>query len=206
MGILSLHGVQILPQNRLPGSWRSPGRLHAGADVGGHQVHTSGWCRMPSPGLIGSVHENTAHRVRKGGRAACPAAGCPGWDGEAGLGSASTSSRHLLPAWASPMPKLAACGRFADAARPLVGNGDDLWFNDFTSFLIVLSCACITALGTKSRHLKQVTASLKSNILLCLESKGFEFLSAIHLSLMKHLLQFDLFQYDFRFGKDEKSD
>ena len=28
----------------------------------------------------------------------------------------------------------------------------------------------------------------KSNILLCLKSKGFEFLSAIHLSLMKHLL------------------
>ena len=59
--------------------------------------------------------------------------------------------------------------------------------------------------NNKSRHLKQVTASLKSNILLCLESKGFEFLSAIHLSLMKHLLQFDLFQYAF-FGleKDEK--
>ena len=30
--------------------------------------------------------------------------------------------------------------------------------------------------------------SPKSNILLCLKSKGFEFLSAIHLSLMKHLL------------------
>jgi len=51
--------------------------------------------------------------------------------------------------------------------------------------------------NNKSRHLKQVTASLKSNILLCLESKGFEFLSAIHLSLMKHLLQFDFFQCDF---------
>ena len=56
----------------------------------------------------------------------------------------------------------------------------------------------------KSRHLKQVTASLKSNILLCLESKGFEFLSAIHLSLMKHLLQFDLFQYDFSVWKRMK--
>ena len=31
-------------------------------------------------------------------------------------------------------------------------------------------------------------SSPKSNILLCLKSKGFEFLSAIHLSLMKHLL------------------
>lgn len=40
----------------------------------------------------------------------------------------------------------------------------------------------------KSRHSKQVTASPKSNILLCLKSKGFEFLSAIHLSLMKHPL------------------
>ena len=44
----------------------------------------------------------------------------------------------------------------------------------------------------------------KSNILLCLESKGFEFLSAIHLSLMKHLLQFDLFQYDFSVWKRMK--
>ena len=58
--------------------------------------------------------------------------------------------------------------------------------------------------NNKSRHLKQVTASLKSNILLCLESKGFEFLSAIHLSLMKHLLQFDLFQYDFSVWKRMK--
>ena len=59
--------------------------------------------------------------------------------------------------------------------------------------------------NNKSRHYKQVTASLKSNILLCLESKGFEFLSAIHLSLMKHLLQFDLFQYDFSVWKRMKN-
>ena len=58
--------------------------------------------------------------------------------------------------------------------------------------------------NNKSRHLKQVTASLKSNILLCLESKGFEFLSAIHLSLMKHLLQFDFFQCDFSVWKRMK--
>ena len=50
----------------------------------------------------------------------------------------------------------------------------------------------------------ETAPSLKSNILLCLESKGFEFLSAIHLSLMKHLLQFDLFQYDFSVWKRMK--
>ena len=57
------------------------------------------------------------------------------------------------------------------------------------SFLIgVVMCLHSSPGNDKSRHLKQVTASHKSNILLCLKSKGFEFLSAIHLSLMKHLL------------------
>src|SRR5699024_12250463 len=62
-------------------------------------------------------------------------------------------------------------------------------FNDFTSFLIgVVMCLHSSPGNDKSRHSKQVTASPKSNILLCLKSKGFEFLSAIHLSLMKHPL------------------
>ena len=52
----------------------------------------------------------------------------------------------------------------------------------------VVMCLHSSPGNDKSRHLKQVTASPKSNILLCLKSKGFEFLSAIHLSLMKHLL------------------
>ena len=78
-------------------------------------------------------------------------------------------------------------------------------FNDFTSFLIgVVMCLHSSPGNDKSRHLKQVTASPKSNILLCLKSKGFEFLSAIHLSLMKHPLQFDLFQYDFSVWKRMK--
>ena len=71
-------------------------------------------------------------------------------------------------------------------------------------WLGVVMCLHNSPGNNKSRHLKQVTASLKSNILLCLESKGFEFLSAIHLSLMKHLLQFDLFQYDFSVWKRMK--
>ena len=68
-------------------------------------------------------------------------------------------------------------------------NDGDVKFKDFTSFLIgVVMCLHSSPGNDKSRHLKQVTASPKSNILLCLKSKGFEFLSAIHLSLMKHLL------------------
>ena len=102
-------------------------------------------------------------------------------------GSPSISST-FFPACASPIPRL---------AQVVVLPTPPFWlamaiicvFNDFTSFLIgVVMCLHSSPGNDKSRHLKQVTASPKSNILLCLKSKGFEFLSAIHLSLMKHLL------------------
>ena len=102
-------------------------------------------------------------------------------------GSPSISST-FFPACASPIPRF---------AQVVVLPTPPFWlamamicvFNDFTSFLIgVVMCLHSSPGNDKSRHSKQVTASPKSNILLCLKSKGFEFLSAIHLSLMKHPL------------------
>lgn len=102
-------------------------------------------------------------------------------------GSPSISST-FFPACASPIPRF---------AQVVVLPTPSFWlvmamicvFNDFTSFLIgVVMCLHSSPGNDKSHNLKQVTASPKSNILLCLKSKGFEFLSAIHLSLMKHLL------------------
>src|SRR5699024_8895010 len=85
----------------------------------------------------------------------------------------------FFPACASPIPRF---------AQVVVLPTPPFWlamamicvFNDFTSFLIgVVMCLHSSPGNDKSRHLKQVTASPKSNILLCLKSKGFEFLSAI---------------------------
>ena len=146
----------------------------------------SGWCRMPSPGRSG-----LSTRIRliasDGVKGSLSGWGWPRLMVRLPCGSPSISST-FFPACASPIPRF---------AQVVVLPTPPFWlvmamicvFNDFTSFLIgVVMCLHSSPGNDKSRHLKQVTASPKSNILLCLKSKGFEFLSAIHLSLMKHLL------------------
>lgn len=132
------------------------------------------------------VHQDTAHRVGQG-KGQLVRLGMVQADGQAAL-RVPVDQQHFFPACASPIPRF---------AQVVVLPTPPFWlvmamicvFNDFTSFLIgVVMCLHSSPGNDKSRHLKQVTASPKSNILLCLKSKGFEFLSAIHLSLMKHLL------------------
>ena len=146
----------------------------------------SGWCRIPSPGRSGSsirIRPIASDRVK----GSLSGWGWPRLMVRLPCGSPSISST-FFPACASPIPRF---------AQVVVLPTPPFWlamamicvFNDFTSFLIgVVMCLHSSPGNDKSRHLKQVTASPKSNILLCLKSKGFEFLSAIHLSLMKHLL------------------
>ena len=67
MGILSLYGVQILPQDGLAAHGVYQRHLHAGQlDVGGHEVYA---LRVVQDALAGAqrlVHEDTAHRVGQG--------------------------------------------------------------------------------------------------------------------------------------------
>ena len=101
MGILSLHGVQILPQNRLPAHGVHQGDLHAGElDVGGHEVHTLRVVQDALAGLDWLVHENTAHRVREG-KGQLVRLGIAQADGQAGLG-VSIHQQHLLSGLGQP--------------------------------------------------------------------------------------------------------
>ena len=107
----------------MPESWMSAGIRST----------PSGWCRMPSPGLIGSsmrIRPIASDRV-KGSLSGC---GLPRLMVRLACGSASTSST-FFPACASPMPKLAQVvvlptPPFWLATAMICG------FNDFTSFLI----------------------------------------------------------------------
>ena len=107
----------------MPESWMSAGIRST----------PSGWCRMPSPGLIGSsmrIRPIASDRV-KGSLSGC---GLPRLMVRLPCGSASTSST-FFPACASPMPKLAQVvvlptPPFWLATAMICG------FNDFTSFLI----------------------------------------------------------------------
>src|SRR5699024_8489564 len=64
MGILSLHGVQILPQNGLTAHGVHQRDLHAGElDVSGHQVHTLRVVQDALAGVDRLVHQDTAHRI-----------------------------------------------------------------------------------------------------------------------------------------------
>ena len=64
MGILSLYGVQILPQDGLPAHGVYQRYLHAGElNVDGHQVHA---LRVVQDALAGAqrlVHQDTAHCI-----------------------------------------------------------------------------------------------------------------------------------------------
>lgn len=150
------------------------------------RIHDLRHSHIPSPGRSGSsirIRPIASDRVK----GSLSGWGWPRLMVRLPCGSPSISST-FRPACASPIPRL---------AQVVVLPTPPFWlamamicvFNDFTSFLIgVVMCLHSSPGNDKSRHLKQVTASPKSNILLCLKSKGFEFLSAIHLSLMKHLL------------------
>ena len=143
----------------------------------------SGWCRMPSPGRSGlsiRIRPIASDRVK----GSLSGWGWPRLMVRLPCGSPSISSTFSRPAPA----QFPGSRRWPTPPFWLV-MAMICVFNDFTSFLIgVVMCLHSSPGNDKSRHLKQVTASPKSNILLCLKSKGFEFLSAIHLSLMKHLL------------------
>ena len=101
MGILSLHGVQILPQNRLPAHGVHQGDLHAGElDVSGHEVHTLRVVQDTLAGAQRFVHQNTAHRVREG-EGQLVRLGVAQADGQAGLG-VSIHQQHLLSGLGQP--------------------------------------------------------------------------------------------------------
>ena len=163
-------------ETSMPESWMSAGIRST----------PSGWCRIPSPGRSGSsirIRPIASDRVK----GSLSGWGWPRLMVRLPCGSPSISST-FFPACANPIPRF---------AQVVVLPTPPFWlamamicvFNDFTSFLIgVVMCLHSSPGNDKSRHSKQVTASHKSNILLCLKSKGFEFLSAIHLSLMKHPL------------------
>ena len=163
-------------ETSMPESWMSAGIRST----------PSGWCRIPSPGRSGSsirIRPIASDRVK----GSLSGWGWPRLMVRLPCGSPSISST-FFPACANPIPRF---------AQVVVLPTPPFWlamamicvFNDFTSFLIgVVMCLHSSPGNDKSRHSKQVTASPKSNILLCLKSKGFEFLSAIHLSLMKHPL------------------
>ena len=124
MGILSLHGVQILPQDGLAAHGVHQRYLHAGElDVGGHQVHALRVMQDALAGAYRFVHQDTAHRVREG-KGQLVRLGIAQADGQAGLG-VSVHQQDLLPGLGQPYPQVGAGGRLADAAF-LVGDGDDL--------------------------------------------------------------------------------
>ena len=101
MGILSLHRVQILPQNRLAAHGIHQGYLHAGElDVGRHQVHALRVVQDALAGLIGSsmrIRPIASDRV-KGSLSRLRVAQA---DGEAGL-RVSIHQQHLLSGLRQP--------------------------------------------------------------------------------------------------------
>ena len=101
MGILSLHRVQILPQDGLSAHGIHQGYLHAGElDVGGHEVHA---LRVVQDALAGAqrlVHEDAAHRVREG-KGQLVRLRVAQADGQAGLG-VSVHQQHLLSGLRQP--------------------------------------------------------------------------------------------------------
>ena len=67
MGILSLHRVQILPQNGLAAHSVHQRHLHAGQlDVSGHEVHALRVAENALAGFDRLIHQDAAHRVREG--------------------------------------------------------------------------------------------------------------------------------------------
>ena len=124
MGILSLHGVQILPQDGLAAHGVHQRNLHAGElDVGGHQVHA---LRVVQDALAGAqrlVHQDTAHRVGQG-KGQLVRLGVAQADGQAAL-RVPVDQQHFLSGLRQPNPQVRAGGCLANAAF-LVGDGDDL--------------------------------------------------------------------------------
>ena len=101
MGILSLHRVQILPQNRLAAHGIHQGYLHAGElDVGRHQVHALRVVQDALAGFDRLVHENTAHRIGQG-KGQLVRLRVAQADGEAGL-RVSIHQQHLLSGLRQP--------------------------------------------------------------------------------------------------------
>ena len=101
VGILPLHGVQILPQDGLPAHGVHQRHLHAGQlDVGGHEVHA---LRVVQDALARAqrlVHEDAAHCVRKG-EGQLVRLRVTQADGKAGLG-VRVYQQHLLPGLGQP--------------------------------------------------------------------------------------------------------
>ena len=101
MGILSLHGVQILPQDRFTAHGVHQGYLHAGQlDVSGHEVHA---LRVVQDALAGAqrlIHQDVAHRVGQGERQLVRLRVAQA-DGQAGL-RVSVHQQHLLPGLGQP--------------------------------------------------------------------------------------------------------
>ena len=96
MGILSLHGVQILPQDGLPAHGVHQRDLHARQlDVSGHEVHAF---RVVQDALARAqrlVHQNAPHRVGQG-KGQLVRLRVAQADGKAGLGI-GVHQQHLLP-------------------------------------------------------------------------------------------------------------
>ena len=103
MGILSLHGVQILPQDGLAAHGVYQRHLHARQlDVGGHEVHALRVVQDALAGFDRLVHEDAAHRVGQG-KGQLVRLRVAQADGEAGL-RVSIHQQHLLPGLGQPYP------------------------------------------------------------------------------------------------------
>ena len=103
MGILSLHCVQILPQDGLPAHGVHQADLHAGElDVGGHQVHTLRVVQDALAGFDWLVHQDAAHRVREG-EGQLVRLRVAQADGQAGL-RVSIHQQHFLSGLGQPYP------------------------------------------------------------------------------------------------------
>ena len=124
MGILSLYGIQILPQDGFTAHGIYQGNLHAGElYVSRHQVNA---LRVVQDALAGAqrlVHQDTAHRIGQG-KGQLVRLGMPQADGQAAL-RVPVDQQHFLSGLRQPNPQVGAGGRFANAAF-LVGDGDDL--------------------------------------------------------------------------------
>ena len=98
MGILSLHRVQILPQNGLTAHSVHQRHLHAGQlDVSGHEVHA---LRVVQDALTGAerlVHQDAAHCFREG-EGQLVRLRVAQADGQAGLGGSASTSSTFFPA------------------------------------------------------------------------------------------------------------
>ena len=134
MGILSLYGVQILPQDGLAAHGVHQRNLHTRQlDVRRHQVNT---LRVVQDTLAGSqrlIHQNTAHRVGQG-KGQLVWLGMAQADGQAAL-RVSVDQQHLSSGLRQPDPQVGT-GRCLANAAFLVGDGDNLCVHfAITSFL-----------------------------------------------------------------------